>query len=137
MDMGKIKRRIGESIRKDLTLYPSLFSCCIMKRLYVKECYEYFIRRGYQKSIVLLGRNLGYKIGEKIEIAMGKKIRPKIILRTTLLKVIEKKWIDLRDSDLIKTSPDCRTKLGLWCVLYLIFKRRISNKDYITMLEWL
>jgi hypothetical protein len=105
--------------------------------LHFKKCYERFIVSGEKKTTCRIGdKSKRFYEGRDISIVVGDRYHPRIIYETVITDVKVRRWEDVWEHFIRYESPDCRTKEGLWCVMFHINKILLSPDDIVTLITW-
>lgn len=109
-----------------------------MKQLNLYPYYEELIRSKKKTTTVRLGNNKKkYNVGDAISITVGwNEIDEKKINQGVIVDVKIKKINELNDTDLIGESPDCLSKDSVKYVISSIYRKVVTEDDYVTIIKW-
>jgi hypothetical protein len=103
--------------------------------------YEQLLRRKEKYATVRLGdRRSAYHVGDVVTITIGwnekneSDITP--VCKAQIIDVIYKPVKDIREDDLEGESPDCYSKESLPYVLSAIYRKVVTENDFVTIIRW-
>lgn len=100
--------------------------------------YENLIKTRQKHMTLRLGRTYnGLRKGEKVKITVGWN-PPEVttVCRAIIADIQLKKIRELKNQDLIGESPDCDTKEAVPYVLSAIYRKVVTDEDYVTLIRW-
>jgi len=110
-----------------------------MKKLNFHPYYEKLLRDRKKWVTIRLGdqRNK-YSQGETLTLTIGWS-ENEIIDKLGEIKIVEtkhKRIKEINEVDLLGESPDCTQKEAIKYVLSAIYRKVVSNEDYVTIIKW-
>ena len=103
--------------------------------------YEQLLRRKEKYTTIRLGdRRSDYHVGDIVTITIGwnekseSNITP--ICKAQIIDVMYKPVKNIIVDDLKGESPDCSLKESIPFVLSAIYRRVVTEKDYVTIIRW-
>lgn len=103
--------------------------------------YERLLRRKEKYTTIRLGdRRSEYNVGDLVTITVGwdekNKSDIKSIGRAQITHVVYKPVKDITKRDLKGESPDCSSKKSVPYVLSAIYRRVITDNNFVTIIRW-
>lgn len=112
-----------------------------MTNLNFHPYYEQLLKKKEKHTTIRLGdRRSEYHIGDLVTITVGwdekNKSETKSICKAQIVDVVYKPVKDITTKDLEGESPDCSSKESVPYVLSAIYRRVITNNDFVTIIRW-
>ena len=114
-------------------------SKCTMKTLNFFPYYEKLLKNKQKNVTIRFGdQRAKYSVGDNVLITIGwTQNNSNIKLdQVEIVRVDYKKIKDLTRADIIGESPDCSRKANIPYVLSAIYRRIVSEDDYVTIVKW-
>ena len=107
------------------------------KKLNFFPYYKALLATGFKNTTIRLGINKKFEKNDIVSITCGwSEEDSEPINLAKIISMSHKKIADVTDSDLQGESPDCTRKEAIPYVLSAIYRKLVSNQDYVTIIKW-
>jgi hypothetical protein len=110
-----------------------------MSTLNLYPYYEKLVREKKKYATIRLGdQRSKYRIGQRVNLTLGweNNNEKRLIDRVEITSVHFKRIKNIVKSDLKGESPDCLNKCAIQYVLSAIYRKIVSEEDYVTIIKW-
>jgi len=100
--------------------------------------YERLLRERKKCVTIRLGdQRSKYYVGEEVNLAVGwNEEASKLVDRVRITNVDFKRIEEIVESDIDGESPDCTSKKQIPYVLSAIYRKVVTEQDYVTIVRW-
>jgi len=103
--------------------------------------YEQLLKRKEKSTTIRLGdKRSEYRVGDIVTITIGwnEKSQHDVteICKAQIISVLYKTIKNITENDLKGESPDCFSKESLPYVLSAIYRRAVTENDFVTIIHW-
>lgn len=108
-----------------------------VKHLNFFPYYEDLLKNGLKTTTIRLGINSRFQVNDQIIITVGWSEDSSLPVRGAVVTEVFNKQINqLSITDLEGESPDCSLKSSVKYVLSAIYRKKVEEDDYVTIIKW-